>query len=71
MKTEKEIFLTSEGFLELESELKYLKSEKREEVLNTLKEARALGDLSENSEYTEARAAQAELEKESQKLNLK
>lgn len=58
MKTEKQIFLTSEGFLELEKELAYLKLEKREEIMNAIKEARALGDLSENSEYTEAKAAQ-------------
>jgi len=58
----KEIFLTSEGFLELESELKYLKIEKRQEVMQTLKDARALGDLSENSEYDQARSDQEALE---------
>ena len=63
MEKNKQVFLTSEGFLELEEELKYLETEKRQEVLKTLKEARALGDLSENSEYTEARAAQAALER--------
>ena len=59
----KEIFLTSEGFLELENELHYLKTTKRNEVIKTLKEARALGDLSENSEYDQAREEQANLEK--------
>lgn len=59
---QKEFFLTSEGYLELETELNYLKTEKREEVLNTLKEARALGDLSENAEYTAAREDQGKLE---------
>ena len=59
----KEIFLTSEGFLELEQELQYLKTVKRAEVTQTLKEARALGDLSENSEYEQAREDQANLEK--------
>ncbi len=59
----KEIFLTSEGYLELEQELHYLKTEKRKEVTQTLKEARALGDLSENSEYEQAREDQANLEK--------
>ncbi len=59
----KEIFLTSEGYLELENELHYLKTTKREEVTQTLKEARALGDLSENSEYEQAREDQANLEK--------
>ena len=59
----KEIFLTSEGYLELENELHYLKTEKRKEVTQTLKDARALGDLSENSEYDQAREDQANLEK--------
>lgn len=59
----KDIYLTSEGFLELETELNYLKLEKRKEVMQTLKEARALGDLSENSEYEQAREDQANLEK--------
>lgn len=59
----KEIFLTSEGFLELENELHYLKNEKRKEITRNLKEARALGDLSENSEYDQAREEQANLEK--------
>ena len=59
----KEIFLTSEGYLELENELHYLKTVKRQEVTQTLKEARALGDLSENSEYEQAREDQANLEK--------
>lgn len=59
---EKEFFLTSEGYLELETELNYLQTEKRNEVLNTLKEARSLGDLSENSEYDAARDEQAKVE---------
>ena len=59
----KEIFLTNEGFLKLETELDYLKSEKRPEIMKLLKEARALGDLSENSEYTTALDEQEKLEK--------
>lgn len=59
---QKDFFLTSEGFLELETELNYLKTEKREEVLRTLKEARSLGDLSENAEYDTARDEQSKLE---------
>ena len=59
---QKEFFLTSEGFLELETELNYLKTDKRNEVLNSLKEARALGDLSENAEYDSAREEQGKLE---------
>ena len=42
---------------------KILKTEKRKEVTQVLKEARALGDLSENSEYDQAREDQANLEK--------
>lgn len=59
---QKEFFLTSEGYLELETELNYLKTDKRKEVLSTLKEARALGDLSENAEYDSAREEQGKLE---------
>ena len=59
----KEVFLTGEGYLELENELNYLRNEKRKEVTQTLKDARALGDLSENSEYDQAREEQANLEK--------
>lgn len=59
---QKDFFLTSEGFLELENELNYLKTEKRDEVLRTLKEARSLGDLSENAEYDTARDEQSKLE---------
>lgn len=59
---QKEFFLTSEGYLELETELNLLKTDKRNEVLNALKEARALGDLSENAEYDSARDEQAKLE---------
>jgi len=55
-------FLTAEGLAELESELSKLKLEKRPEVVNNLKEAKALGDLSENAEYDSARAEQAEIE---------
>lgn len=58
----KEIFLTSEGFLELENELNVLKFEKRPRVLDSLKEARALGDLSENAEYDSALNEQESLE---------
>ena len=57
----KEIYLTQSGLDDLKKELEYLRTEKRPEVINSLKEARALGDLSENSEYDAARAAQAEV----------
>ena len=54
-------YLTQEGLEELQKELNYLKTEKRPAVINALKEARALGDLSENAEYDAARAEQAEV----------
>jgi len=58
----KEVYLTKQGYEELKKELDYLKLEKRPEVINALKDARALGDLSENAEYDAARALQAEVE---------
>ena len=58
----KEIYLTSDGFLKLEEELDELKKVKRPEVINAIKEARAQGDLSENAEYSAARDNQAKLE---------
>ena len=62
------IYLTDEGFLELEEELNELKNVKRPEVINALKEARALGDLSENADYDAARAEQALVEGRMQEL---
>ena len=62
MSDAKEVYVTSEGLEKMKSELDYLKMEKRPEVIQSLKEARALGDLSENAEYDAARAAQAEVE---------
>ncbi len=62
MKKEKEIYLTSEGFLKLEEELDHLKKVERPDVITAIKEARALGDLSENAEYSSARERQAKLE---------
>ena len=58
----KEIYLTSEGFLKLEEELDDLKKNKRPEIITAIKEARALGDLSENAEYSSARDNQAKIE---------
>lgn len=62
MSNTKEIYLTEEGLNEIKKELEYLKQVKRPEVINALKEARALGDLSENAEYDAARTEQAEVE---------
>ena len=62
MSKEKEIYLTSEGFIKLEEELNELKTVKRPEIVIAIKEARALGDLSENAEYSSARETQAKME---------
>lgn len=62
MKKEKEIYLTSTGFLKLEEELDRLKKVERPDVIEAIKEARALGDLSENAEYSSARERQGKLE---------
>ena len=51
----KKIFITEEGLLELKKEFEELQNDKRPKVLERLAEARAMGDLSENSEYTAAR----------------
>ena len=56
------VYLTNEGFLEIEEELNHLKDVKRPEVIKALKEARALGDLSENADYDAARNEQAQIE---------
>lgn len=60
--SKKEILLTSEGFLELESELNELKNVKRPAIIEAIKDARAQGDLSENADYDAARTEQAEVE---------
>ena len=56
---EKEILLTQEGFDNLEKELETLKTERRTEIAERIKVALGFGDLSENSEYDEAKNAQA------------
>ena len=57
----KEFKLTRIRLEELENELKYLKTTRELEVAEHLKEARSFGDLSENSEYDEAKNEQAQL----------
>ena len=59
-----DIVLTKEGYEELSAKLKVLKSEGRSEIAEKLKVARSFGDLSENSEYDEAKSEQAKLEAE-------
>jgi len=62
MTTEKEVFLTREGLLKLEQELETLKSVKRREVAERIKQAIEFGDISENSEYEDAKNEQAFIE---------
>ena len=59
---EKEVLLTEEGFQKLEAELEKLKTVKRKEVAERIKQAIAYGDISENSEYDEAKNEQAFIE---------
>ena len=59
---DKEVLLTQEGYDKLEAELEYLKTEKRTEISERIKVALGFGDLSENSEYDEAKNAQADNE---------
>lgn len=68
--TKKDIYLTADGFMNLETELDYLKKEKRIEVIKALKEARSLGDLSENAEYDAARNEQAIVEARIREIEL-
>lgn len=58
----KDVLITREGLEELKAELDYLKAEKRLEIAEKIKVARSFGDLSENSEYDEAKNDQAKLE---------
>ena len=68
MSNNDKVYLTDEGFLELETELNELKNVKRPAVIKALKEARALGDLSENADYDAARSEQAQVEGRIQEL---
>ena len=58
----KQMLYTQQGYQELIDELHYLKHEKREKIKNDIAVARSFGDLSENSEYDEARNEQAKNE---------
>src|SRR3954465_10505283 len=59
---QKDVILTPEGLEKLKSEIEYLSGEKRREVAERIKEAREFGDISENSEYDDAKNEQAMLE---------
>ena len=58
----KKTLLTAEGLSEIQKELAVLKEERRIEIAEKLKEAISFGDLSENSEYEDARNEQAQVE---------
>ncbi len=63
-----EILLTEEGYEKLESELEHLTKVKRREVAKRIKDARDFGDISENSEYDDAKNEQAFVEGRIKKL---
>lgn len=71
MANKTEILLTAAGFKELEEELNDLRTNKRAENVQAIKEARSHGDLSENSEYDAARDEQAKIEARIQELEYK
>lgn len=58
----KEVVLTYEGLQKLEQELEFLKAVKRREIAERIKQALSFGDISENSEYDEAKNEQAHVE---------
>lgn len=60
--TSKEVVLTYEGLKKLEEELEFLKGIKRREIAERIKQALSFGDISENSEYDEAKNEQAHIE---------
>lgn len=59
---EKEVFLTIDGLRKIEKELDFLKGEKRLMIAERIKQAREFGDITENSEYDDAKNEQAEVE---------
>ena len=59
---DREVILTEEGYAKLREEIEYLSTTKRREVAERIKEAREFGDISENSEYDDAKNEQAMLE---------
>jgi len=68
---QKDVILTPEGLEKLKQEIEYLSTEKRREVAERIKEAREFGDISENSEYDDAKNEQAMLERQIAELEEK
>src|ERR671923_1032641 len=58
----REVVLTPEGYEKLKTEIDHLRTTKRREVAERIKEAREFGDISENAEYDHAKNEQAMLE---------
>jgi transcription elongation factor GreA len=58
----KDVLLTPEGLEKLKDEIEFLKNDKRREVAERIKHAREFGDISENSEYDDAKNEQAMVE---------
>ena len=68
MQKNKQIHVTEDGLKNLEQELDNLKTVKRKEIIETIKVALSFGDLSENSEYDDAKNEQAVLESRIEEL---
>jgi transcription elongation factor GreA len=60
----KETLLTAQGLEDLKTKIEHLSTTRRQEVAERIREARAFGDISENSEYDDAKNEQAMLEKQ-------
>lgn len=69
MANNNDVILTQEGKAKLEEELHYLETEKREEVGERIRIAREFGDISENSEYDDAKSEQAFMESRIAEIN--
>lgn len=65
---ERDVFLTEDGLRKLENELEELKTVRRKEIAERIKQALSFGDISENSEYDQAKNEQAQLEDRISKL---
>ena len=66
--SKQQIVVTDEGLKKLTEELEYLKNVKRKEVVESIRTALSFGDLSENSEYDEAKNEQAKVESQINEL---
>ena len=70
MTEQKEVILSKEYLQKLQDELEYLKTKRRPEIAEKIKEARSFGDLSENADYDEAKNEQAQVEERIAKLEM-